>query len=398
MHRYLTNRKLLAVVLVVAVLLGVALWPRAAAVDVAAVSRGPLRVTVEHEGRTRAREPYVVSAPVAGRLLRIELEPGDTVRRDQTVATFLPADPGLLDARTRAQAQALVAAAEAVVGRAHAAVRAARATADRARSEAERQRALAAQRIASREALEAAETSARAADASLRAAEFDGRNAEQELAAARAQLVQQRRPGTAATLEIRSPISGVVLTRIQRSEAVLAAGTPLLQLGDPHDIEIVADFLSSDAVKISPGDPALIEQWGGERPLDARVRRVEPSGFLKVSALGVEEQRVNVLLDFADPAERWRRLGDGYRVEVRVVIWQHADVVKVPTSALFRSGERWAVLVADGGRARRRMVDLGQLAGLEAQVLSGVVPGDRVIVHPGDAVSDGARVKPRAAS
>jgi HlyD family secretion protein len=398
MHRYLTNGKRLAAVLAVAVLLGVALWPRAVAVDVAAVSRGPLRVTVEHEGRTRAREPYVVSAPVAGRLLRIELQPGDTVRKDQTVATFLPADPGLLDARTRAEAEAQVAAAQAAVGRAQAAARAATATADRARSEAERQRALAAQRITSKEAFEAAETSAREANASLHAAEFEARNAEEELAAARAQLVQHRRPGTAATLEIRSPISGVVLTRIQRSEAVLAAGTPLLQLGDPHDLEVVADFLSSDAVKISPGDPALIEQWGGDRPLDARVRRVEPSGFLKVSALGVEEQRVNVLLDFADPAERWRRLGDGYRVEVRVVIWQHPDVVKVPTSALFRSGEQWAAFVVEGGRARRRMVELGQLAGLEAQVLSGVVPGDRVIVHPGDAVSDGTRVKPSVAS
>jgi HlyD family secretion protein len=196
-------------------------------------------------------------------------------------------------------------------------------------------------------------------------------------------------------MTIRSPVDGVVLRRVRESEAVVAPGEPLLELGDPAQLEIVSDLLSTDAVKVRPGNPVLIEQWGGDRTLRGRVRRVEPSGFMKVSALGVEEQRVNVLVDFEDPAEAWKALGDGYRVEVRIVVWESPDAVRVPTTSLFRKGDGWAVFAVEGGRARIRPVVVGRRNGLEAEVVSGVAPADRVIVHPGDRIVDGSRVAER---
>lgn len=396
MRRYLRNRKLLAGLGLIGALLAVGLWPTAAPVEVAAVTRGSLRVTVDHEGKTRIRQRYAVSAPVTGRLLRIELEPGDEVRKGETLlATFRPGDPSLLDARSRAEAEARVAAAQAAVGRARASADGLRVTAGQARAEAERRRELAREDITSREALDAAAASALAAEEALRAAEFQVRSAEHELDVARAQFVQRRPASGAPTLEIRAPIDGVVLTRAQQSEAVLPAGTTLLELGAPSDLQIVADFLSSDAVKVQEGNAALIEQWGGDTPLNGRVRRVEPSGFLKVSALGVEEQRVNVILDFVDPREAWMRLGDGYRVEVRVVVWEQPDVLKLPTSALFRQGGDWSTFVVEGGRARLRHLEIGWLNDVEAHVLSGVDLGGQVVIHPGDTLADGTRVNPR---
>jgi HlyD family secretion protein len=197
---------------------------------------------------------------------------------------------------------------------------------------------------------------------------------------------------------LRSPIDGVVLRRHRESEGVVAAGEPLLELGAPRQLEIVSDLLSSDAVKVSAGDPVLIEQWGGDETLHGRVRLVEPSGFMKVSALGVEEQRVNVIVDPREAGEEWRELGDGYRVEVAIVIWEEPDVVTVPTSSLFRRGDDWAVFVSDAGRARLRVVKIGRQNERHAQVLSGLDPGARVIVHPSDTVSDGVRVEEREAS
>ncbi|MEO8501285.1 MAG: efflux RND transporter periplasmic adaptor subunit [Vicinamibacteria bacterium] len=394
MKRYLKNPRFIAAVLLVAGLLTVALWPTALAVEVGTLTRGPLRVTVEHEGKTRVHDRFVVSAPVAGRLERIELEPGDRARKGETLlATFRPADPGLLDARARSTAEARIASAQALAGRARAAAQGARTARDLARSEAARQRALAAQRLVSDQALESAASAAVAAQEAMNAADFDLRSAEQEMEVAKAQLVESRRAGSGrATLDIRSPIDGVVLTRTQQSEAVLQAGSPLLELGAPRDLEIVADFLSTDAVKVNPGDAVRIEQWGGEKALNGRVRRVEPSGFLKLSALGVEEQRVNVIISFEDAAEVWQRLGDGYRVEVSVVIWEQPDILKVPTGALFRHAGSWAVFIFDGGRARLREVGIGRRNELEAQVLSGLEAGARVIIHPGDGISDGTRV------
>ena len=383
MIRLLKKPSVLIVIGLVLFLTVLIAWPKAASVDTAAVERGALRVTVDEEGETRVRDRFVVSAPVSGRVLRIELEPGDAVQRGKTViATFRPGDPTLLDARARAEAEAAVKAAQAAHARA-------RSAAALARSELERHQKLAQEAIVSREILDLKENEARTA--ALAAA-----GAEHELAIARARLLSTGTGGS-EPIEIRSPIAGVVLKRLRESEAVVPAGERLLELGDPGKLEIVADFLSSDAVRIGAGDPVVIERWGGERDLSGRVRRVEPSGFMKISALGVEEQRVNVIIDLADPLEAWKRLGDGYRVEVRVIVWQTENALKVPTSALFRRQEQWATFVIEGGRAQLRMVEVGERNGLEAEVRSGLRAGETVIVHPADSLADGGRVAPRRA-
>jgi HlyD family secretion protein len=394
MNRHLRNPRLLAAAGGVLLLLLVALWPESVAVDVARVERGPLRVTVDEEGETRVRERFLVSAPVSGRVARIELEPGDRVERGRTVvATFAPGDPTPLDARARAEAEAAVGAADAALGRARAEQQRAGAALELARSELARLRALARQQIVAAQALEAAEAQERSAEEGARAAGFAVRAAEHEREMARARLSQAR--GGGAALAIRSPIDGVVLKRFRESAGIVPAGEPLLELGDPAALELVSDLLSSDAVKVRPGSAVLLEQWGGDEALRGRVRRVEPSGFMKVSALGVEEQRVNVIVDFEDAAAAGRVLGDGYRVEVRIVLWQAQDAVKVPASSLFRRGEEWAVFVVEGGRARARAVSIGHRGGAEAEVLSGVEPGATVVVHPSDSVRDGVRVTPR---
>jgi len=398
MKPYLKNRKLLVGLAVVGLLFLGALWPTSVPADIAMVEHGPLRVTIDEEGETRVRDRFVVSAPVAGRVLRIELEPGDPVRRGVTVlATFRPGDPSLLDARSRALAEAGVKAAEAALGRAKAERQRAQAAVELANSELTRHRALAAAQIVSQETIEARDNEARSAEEGQRAAEFAVVSAQHELSMARARLLQATSGGAAAgqVITIRSPIDGVVLERQRESEAMVPAGEALLELGDPRQLEIVSDLLSTDAVKIAPGDPVLLERWGGERTLRGRVRRVEPSGFTKISALGVEEQRVNVVVDFADPAEAWKSLGDAYRVEVRIVIWQADDVLKVPTSSLFRHGDAWAVFAVADGRARLRALELGRRNGREAQVLSGLEAGEHVVVHPSETLEDGSRVTRR---
>jgi HlyD family secretion protein len=254
------------------------------------------------------------------------------------------------------------------------------------------------ERVTSQAEVDAAESDARARAESVQAAAAAVKAAEHQLEAARAALVQASGTGTTTPRElvIRSPVDGVVLQRLHESEAVVPAGEALVAIADPADLEIVADYLSTEAVKIHAGMPAIVDRWGGSHPLHARVRRVEPFGFLKVSALGVEEQRVNVVLGIEDPPATWRSLGDGYRVEVRVVLWEQPGVLKVPTSALFRRGTDWAVFIVANGRAGDRTVTIGERTGLEAQILGGLTETDRVIVHPSDSVADGVRVEPRA--
>ena len=396
--RHLRNRKLLAGLGLVAALLAVGFWPSAVPVDLAPAEKGTLRVTVDEEGETRVRERFLVSAPVAGRVLRIELEPGDPVRRGESVvATFLPAAPVPLDARSRAEAEAAVSAARAGRGGARAERERAQAALGLAESELARHRELAGQRIVSRQALEAKEAEARAAEEARRAAEFAVASAEHQLEMARARLLQAAGgAGAGQALTLRAPIDGVVFKRLRESESVVPAGEPLLEIGDPRQLEIVSDVLSTDAVKVRPGSLVLLEHWGGDHLLRARVRRVEPSGFMKVSALGVEEQRVNVVMDFEDPLEAWAALGDGYRVEVRIVVWEGDGVLKVPTSSLFRRGEDWAVFAVDDGRAELRAVTVGRRNGTEAEVRAGLLEGERVVLHPSDTLANGSRVTPRA--
>jgi HlyD family secretion protein len=385
----------IAGVVALAALLAFALRPRGVAVETAAVTVGPLEVTLDEEGMTRVRERFVVSAPVAGRVLRQELEPGDPVTAGKTVlATFRPSDPIPLDARSRAEAEAAVEAAEAALGRARALREQVAGELDYARAETERYRELYEEGISSKERLDQADLQQRTRREALQAADFAIRTAEGELQAARARLVQATAtPGEGGALSLLSPIEGVVLRVLRESEAVVPAGEPLVEVGDPSDLEIVADYLSSDAVTIEPGDRARVTRWGGD-PLDAVVQRVEPSGFTKISALGVEEQRVNVVLDLAErPA---LELGDGYRVETEVIVWAEEEVLRVPVGAIFRfggDGDEWATYVVEEGEARLRAIRIGRRNERSAQVLDGLAEGDRVILHAGDEVAEGMRVR-----
>ncbi|HSD73514.1 MAG TPA: HlyD family efflux transporter periplasmic adaptor subunit [Steroidobacteraceae bacterium] len=397
------QRRLLLWLPLALALLGVLLWlfrPQPVAVDFGVVERGSMRVTVSDEGQTRVKDVFAVSAPVPGLMRRIELEPGDTVVAQSTViARIEPTDPSFLDVRSQAEAQATVRAAEAA--RTYAAAEVQRATAELefAQSELKRFRALAQRASISENDLDAAERRARIATAGLDEVKARLRVQEFELERARARLLA---PGAARgkrekcdCVTVYSPVSGEVLRVLQESEAVVESGTPLIEIGDPQKLEVVVDLLSTDAVRVMPGQRVIIEAWGGEQPIEGAVRRVEPSGFTKISALGIEEQRVNVIVDFAGSPGEHARLGHGYRVEPRIVLWETAHALKVPLSALFRQGEQWAVFAEEGNRATLRIVELGQQTELEAQVIDGLKEGERVVLHPGDRVSAGSRLTER---
>jgi HlyD family secretion protein len=386
-----------------ALLIALIAWsfrPQPVPVDLAPVQRGTLRVTIDEEGTTRVRERYVVSAPVAGRLQRVELEPGDPVARRAVLATFLPATPSLLDPRTRAETDAHMKAAQAARDQARVGLQRTRDELSFSRKELTRHQQLAKIDAITEERLALVELDARNKEAQAKAAELALQVAEHELEAARAVLQQVAGPqgagsATGGALTLRSPADGVVLRVHQESEGLLPAGTPLIEVGNPEHLEIVADLLSTDAVNVRPEFPVSIGGWGGDTTLRGRVRLVEPSGFTKISALGVEEQRVNVLIDFDGPAAAARTLGDGYRVEVSVVIWERDGVLKIPTSALFRVGTDWAAFAVREGRAAQTVVQIGQRSAIEAELLSGLAEGDQVIIHPGDTVEDGVSVTRR---
>jgi HlyD family secretion protein len=397
MARLLVNWRILALLGTLGGLLAFALWPTPVEVDTASVSRGPLVVTVEEEGRTRVRDRFVVSAPVTGRVLRIELEPGDHVRRGDVVARVQAEVPPLLDARTRAEAQAAVDMARAELGRARAEEQRAEAAMTQAQRELERARRLTAGGVLSTQELDVREVEARLAERAWNAATFAARAASAALERAEARLTPASPRARSGAVAVAAPVEGVILRRLRESESFVPAGEPLVEIGDPGQLEIVVDLLSTDATRIREGARATVQpQTGAGAPLDAAVRRIEPSGFTKVSALGVEEQRVNVVLDLADQASEDTVLGDAYRVEVRIVVWEAPDVLKVPMSALYRAGDQWAVYEVRDGLAQRTIVELGQQTGREAEVLRGLDEHARVIVHPGDAVRDGTRVKQRS--
>lgn len=387
--------KLAIPLILLAILLAWAFRPSPVAADFVTVQRGDLEVTVNEEGRTRVRDRYVVSAPLPGRMRRIDLEPGDPVIAGKTVvATFEPADPVLLDVRSRAELQARASAAEASVGRARAERERLQAEAALAESELKRLRRLLEERVISAREMEIAERQAEAAARAVQSAEFAVRTAQHELEMARASLLQSR-SGRATTIPLLSPVDGVILRRLQQSEAVVPTGQPLLEIGDVHDLEIVADLLSSAAVRVQAGQPVIIEHWGGEHPLRGRVRRVEPSGFTKISALGVEEQRVNTVIDFEEPPKDRGAIGDGYRVEVRIIVSSRQNVLKIPTASLLRHGDDWAVFVVEDERAVRRVVSVGQRNALEAEVTGGLNEGERIIAYPSDSIANGVRVSAR---
>ncbi|MCC7043519.1 MAG: HlyD family efflux transporter periplasmic adaptor subunit [Acidobacteria bacterium] len=392
--RTLFRPRVLLTILIVGALVALALWPETMAVTTATVTRGPLTVTIDEDGRTRVRDRFVVTAPVAGEVMRITLEPGDRVERGRTLlATIRPAAPVPLDARTRAELEASLRAGEAALGRISAEERRARTALTLIDQQVRRTEALAGAGALARETLEVQQAEQRAAVDAVRAAEFAVAQARQEVEAIRARLGAAPGASPGRTSSIVAPVDGVVLVRHVESQRVVAPGEPLIELGDAGAIEIVADLLSVDAVRVRPGTRVLIDQWGGDTVLEGRVRRVEPSGFTKISALGVEEQRVNVIIDVGNVPEEAGRLGDGFRVEVRIVMWEEPSVLQVPASTLFRSGADWAVYVVADERAVLRRVTLGQRGARDAQVIDGVTEGEVLVAYPPDTLTDGARVR-----
>jgi HlyD family secretion protein len=370
------------------------LMPRPVPVETAAVTKGHFVASIDEDGKTRIRQRYVVAAPLAGRLTRVGLKAGDKVAADDVVATILPPPAPLLDPRARREAEERLGTAEAAQARSKATVERAKAQADQAKTDLNRTRTLAASGASTVQARERAELAQRIADRDVRAAEFQDHAAGHELAQAKA-LLDRYQDGAGTPVErwnITAPVSGVVLRVAQESETVVLSGAPLLEIGDPRDLEIVTDVLSVDAVEIRPGADVAIEHWGGPGVLSGRVRRVEPAAFTKVSTLGVEEQRVNVLIDVLSPPEQWAGLGDGYQVDTRITVFTQDDIEIIPAGALFRRGDNWSVYVVDDGRAQPRTIDLVRRSGGFAAVRKGLAQGDRVIVYPSDQISPGVRV------
>jgi HlyD family secretion protein len=383
-------------------------WPQPIPVDLATVSKGPMEVTVDDDARTEVRHVYTVSAPIAGKVLRISRPAGgegvsrhvgDQVTAKETiVAVMQPTAPGFIDFRTREEGEAAVAAASAAVTYAESEVRRLEAAVTFYRAEYNRTQALARTQAVSAAALDKAQFDIDSNQASLTSAKAQVAVWQGVRASLAARLIGPSSATAPADpgccIELRAPVSGRVLKVIQESEAVVPAGAPLIEIGDPRDLDVVADLLSSDAVQITPGASVRIDGWGGP-PLRGRVVRVDPAGFLKVSALGIEEQRVQVTIDLVDPPEAWSRLGHDYRVTVHVAVWSAEDAITVPVGALYREGAEWAVFSLRGGRASVIPVKLGHRNNQVAEVLSGLSEGDRVVLHPSDRIFNGVRVAER---
>ncbi|WP_368186725.1 efflux RND transporter periplasmic adaptor subunit [Aestuariibius sp. HNIBRBA575] len=382
-----------------------AFWPRPTMVDLGEITRAPMMVTIDEEGRTRVHDAYIVSTPVAGRLLRVTGLPGDPVTRGETVvANMRPHNPTVLDVRTREQAQALVAAAQAGLRVAQANLNSAMANNDLAQSDLDRTRQLAGSGTASQAALDRAQSAARAALAAIDTAQAAIAMREAELTNAQAQLIGFDDQGLANalgdgaqdTIALFSPINGTILRVIQQSETILPAGAPVMEIGNVQaDLEVVVDLISSDAVQVSVGDRVIVQDWGGPVDLSGVVRRIDPFGVTKYSALGVEKQRVSVVIHLnSDVADR-AALGHGFRVEARIVVWENDNTLTIPASALFRHQDGWATFVVEDGIARHTFVSIGKMNGISAQVLDGVMAGQNVVLYPSAGLVDGAKVAQR---
>lgn len=383
----------LGVLLVAFVVYG--LLPTPISVETAEVRSGPLRVMVEDEGETRVVDRYEVSSPVAAYARRVEVEAGDYVESGQPLVSLEAPRAPILDPRTQAEAQARVASARAQVAQADEQVRSAEAAARLAREERARAERLAGDAAITQQQLDQAVMEGDRAEAALEAARAAATTARAELAAAQSTLDQ---PSAGASLGVQStltaPAAGRVLTVHRRSAGHVNPAEPILEIGDTQQMEVQVDVLSQDAVRIAAGTRVEIDEWGGDRLLEGIVHRVEPQAFTRVSSLGVEEQRVTIVAGMTSPLEAWEQLGAGYRVLARFIVWEGSDVLQVPTSALFRTDDGWAAFVVEGDVARRRDVEVGQQAGLQAQILSGLQAGERVIVHPANEIEDGVAVDP----
>jgi HlyD family secretion protein len=390
-------RRLILFIVLLAVAAGLtwAFWPRPLGVDTAVIATRDIRVTVEEEGRSRIREVFTVSAPITGQVLRNNLHPGDVVVKGETVVVSLrPVAPGLLDARLKRVAEAAAASARASVGLATAEVKQADAQFTFIKTELDRAERLSRQGAISERALDKAQLDIATAAAALDSARASLTVRERELQRAEAALIENELSEGPCCTEIKAPVTGRILRVLTESEQVVQAGTPLIAIGDPADIEIMAEVLSRDAVEIRPGAAAVIDNWGGP-PLSATVKRVDPSAITKVSALGIEEQRVAVILNLAGDAGP-DQLGDGFRVVARITVWEGKGLVAVPVAALFRQGGDWAVYVVSNGKARLRLVELGRRNSQHSEVTKGLAIGDKVILHPSDQMADGVAVAPAA--
>lgn len=384
--------------LIVLALLVWAFMPRATEVEVASVTQGRFERSVQEDGKTRLRDRYVVSTPLAGRVARITLRQGDSVERDAMVATLWPLVPALLDERARDQQNAHVGTLEASVSRAKANVGRAMAALDQARAELKRNEALAKEGFVSPNQNETGRLTVRLREQELESARQEESGARHELDQSRIALRQYSSGSTGAqqrAWQIKAPVSGKILKIQQQSEGIVQAGTPLMELGDPSQLEVVVDVLTEDAAQITPGTPVQLSNWGGPETLEGRVRLIEPAAFTKVSALGVEEQRVNAVIDITSAPDKRATLGDGFKVDVRVLVQVVESAVKVPVSALFPVGARSALFVVEGGRARQREIEVAARNGVEAWVKTGLAAGAPVIVYPPTALKDGARVTTR---
>ena len=383
-------------------------WPRPIAVDIAAVTKGPMEVTIDDEGKTRVRHVYIVSAPIAGKVLRIShpagshgvsLHVGDRVAADDTVVAIMQAmAPSFIDVRSREEIQAAVGAADAAVTFAEAEIRRIEAALEFSQDELKRAQSLSRTGTISARALDKAKLDVATNEAGLASARAQLGVRRSERASVAARLIDpssvSAKTNPTCCIQIRAPVSGRVLKIVQDSEAVVPAGAPLLEIGDPLDLEVIADLLSTDAVQITPGAAVKIDGWGGS-PIQGSVTRVDPAGFVKVSALGIEEQRVRTTIDFAGATEVWSRLGHDYRVIVHVTVWKADQALTVPVGSLFRKGNDWAVFSVRSGRARATLVRIGHRNAQLAEVLSGLSAGDRVVLHPSDRVKEGAAVSQR---
>ena len=391
MKRIVKRSFMILAAVAAAILIVLAFRPKPVQVETARAVKGPLQVTVDEDGETRAHDRFTLAAPIAGRLSRIELHEGDTVGPDTVIATISPLP---IDAREAAEIRARIQAAEA--RKREAEQQLARWESDHAQAQRDlnRARALAKDRIIAQQELEQAENKQTGTAKEMEAARFRVESAAADVEREKAGLISLETQQTHASrvVALRPAARSRILRILEKSERVVPYGTPIVTLSNPNKIEIVVDLLSTDAVKVKPGAPVIIENWGGPKPLRARVRTIEPYGFTKVSALGVEEQRANIIADFIDPPNG---LGDGYRVDARVVIWESPNVLKIPASALFRVGQQWSAFVIDNGRARLRPVEVGHRNASEAEITQGLAEGLEVILHPANDLKDDARVIPR---
>lgn len=368
--------------------------PKPVDVELAKAAKAPLMVTIEEEGETRVKDRFIISAPVAGYMRRVELEAGERVKDGQVVGMIEPIRANPLDPRSRAEAEASLSAAREALNSARENARSREAEADLALKELDRAKKLFSEGHISKGILDQAESDARKREADLLSAKAAVKAASFELERARAVLYHPA-VEKGVKVDVNSPVSGRVLKIHKESAGVVNAGDEIMDVGDPERLEVKVELLSSDAVKVKPGTPVVFERWGGDAPLMGKVRTIEPAGFTKVSSLGVEEQRVLVIVEIASEPEKWKHLGDGYSLEAKFILWEGKDVLQAPAGALFRYKDGWAVFVREKNRARLRQVEVGHTNGLASEIISGLSEGESVIIHPDESLKDGSRVKVR---